>query len=210
MSKEENVINFYVLCNKLKNLIRTGWKYWDVQKDRIESVAEHIYGVQMLALAMKSEYEYDVDIMKVIIMLAVHELEEIYIGDIMVIDKSHDNKKEIGHMAVEKIVGELADKNMIKSLVFEFDERKTKEAIFAYQCDKFEADLQCMIYTNEGCIDYKKAIDKKLDDEKINLLLNSENSFLDAWLKYDQEKYQFDEHFKKVSNYILEKNKKEG
>jgi len=76
MSKEENVINYYVLCNKLKNTIRTGWLDWNVKRDRVESVAEHIYGVQMLALAMKSEYEYDIDIMKVIYMLAIHELGE--------------------------------------------------------------------------------------------------------------------------------------
>ena len=40
MSKEENVLNFYVLCNKLKNVIRTGWKNWNVGngKERIESV----------------------------------------------------------------------------------------------------------------------------------------------------------------------------
>ena len=62
MSKEQNVINYYVLCNKLKNVIRIGWKDWNVQRDRIESVAEHIYGVQMLAIAMHSEFEYDIDI----------------------------------------------------------------------------------------------------------------------------------------------------
>ena len=81
MSKEENVIRYYVLCNKLKNVIRTGWKDWHVDRERIESVAEHIFGVQMLAIAMNSEYEYNVDISKVIMMLAVHELEEILIGD---------------------------------------------------------------------------------------------------------------------------------
>ena len=37
MSKEENVINYYVLCNKLKNVIRTGWKDWNVQKERNDS-----------------------------------------------------------------------------------------------------------------------------------------------------------------------------
>ena len=36
----------------------------------------------MLAIAMKSEYQYDIDIEKVILMLAVHELEEIVIGDL--------------------------------------------------------------------------------------------------------------------------------
>jgi putative hydrolase of HD superfamily len=74
MKKEEKVINYYVLCNKLKNVIRTGWKDWSVQRERLESVAEHIFGVQMLAIAMKSEYNYNVDILKVIMMIAIHEL----------------------------------------------------------------------------------------------------------------------------------------
>lgn len=82
MSKEQNVINYYVLCNKLKNVIRTGWKDWNVHRDRIESVAEHIYGVQMLAIAMQSEFEYDIDIEKVIFMLAIHEIGETVIGDL--------------------------------------------------------------------------------------------------------------------------------
>ena len=62
MSKEKNVIEYYVLCNKLKNVIRKGWRDWNVSKERLESVAEHVYGVQMLAIAMYSEYNYDIDI----------------------------------------------------------------------------------------------------------------------------------------------------
>ena len=71
MKKEEKVINYYIICNRLKNVIRKGWKVWNVQRDRVESVAEHIFGVQMLAIAMKSEYQYDIDLLKVILMLAV-------------------------------------------------------------------------------------------------------------------------------------------
>ena len=63
--KEKNVLQFYVLCNRLKNLIRSGWIDWNVQRDRIESVAEHIYGTQMLAIAMYSEFNYDLDLSKV-------------------------------------------------------------------------------------------------------------------------------------------------
>ena len=47
----ESVVKYYVLCNRLKDVIRTGWKDWNVTKDRVESVAEHIFGVQMLAIA---------------------------------------------------------------------------------------------------------------------------------------------------------------
>ena len=59
MSKEENIIKYYVICNKLKNVIRTGWLDWHVEAERLESVAEHIYGAQMLAIAIKSEYQED-------------------------------------------------------------------------------------------------------------------------------------------------------
>ena len=94
MKKEEKVINYYIICNRLKNVIRKGWKVWNVQRDRVESVAEHIFGVQMLAIAMKSEYEYDIDIMKVIFMLAVHELGEIVIGDKTMFEISKEKKEK--------------------------------------------------------------------------------------------------------------------
>ena len=75
-----SVVNFYVFCTKLKNLVRKGYKTWKVKRERVESVAEHIFGVQMFAIAMWSQYGYDVNIYKVIMMLAVHELEEIIMG----------------------------------------------------------------------------------------------------------------------------------
>ena len=45
MSKEENVVKYYAICNRLKNVIRKGWKLWNVQRDRLESVAEHIFSI---------------------------------------------------------------------------------------------------------------------------------------------------------------------
>ena len=102
--KEERVINYYVLCNKLKDVIRTGWKDWKVNRERIESVAEHIFGVQMLAIAIKSEYQYDVDIMKVIFMLAIHELGETVIGDLTQFQISKEEKEIIEHKAVHNIL----------------------------------------------------------------------------------------------------------
>ena len=33
--REEKVIKYYVLCNKLKDVIRTGWKNWNIKRERI-------------------------------------------------------------------------------------------------------------------------------------------------------------------------------
>jgi len=198
----ESVIRYYVLCNKLKDVIRTGWKDWNVKRHRLESVAEHIFGVQMLAIAMKSEFKYDINIEKVIMMLAVHELEEIYIGDLTLFQISKEEKDKIGHEAVEKVLNGILDKNEIRTLIHEFDERKTSEAIFAYQCDKLECDLQCKLYDEEECVDLNMQSDNKtFNNPLVQELLSKEDSWSSMWLSFGQRKYNYDDNFISVSNY---------
>lgn len=202
--KEKNVINFYVACNKLKNVIRKGWKDWNVEKDRLESVAEHIYGVQMLAIAMYSEYQYDIDIEKVIIMLSIHELEEITIGDLTLFDIDPKEKEKIGHEAVMKILGNLIQKEKLLNLIFEFDERKTKEAKFAFFCDKLEADLQSKIYDEENCVDLTHQKNNEImNNPQVKSLLEEGKSFGQMWMEFGQNRYGYDENFKKLSDYAI-------
>lgn len=205
--KEERVINYYVLCNKLKDVIRTGWKDWKVNRERIESVAEHIFGVQMLAIAIKSEYQYDVDIMKVIFMLAIHELGETVIGDLTQFQISKEEKEIIEHKAVHNILGGLLDGNIIEELFLEFDEHKTKEAIFAYQCDKLECDLQCKLYDEEGCVDLLNQEDNAtFNNPMVQELLKNGRTWSEMWLLFGQNKYPYDDNFMAISNYAM-KNK---
>lgn len=204
MSKEENVIKYYVMCNKLKNVIRTGWKNWNVERERVESVAEHIFGVQMLAIAMKSEYEYDIDIMKVVFMLAVHELGEIVIGDLTMFEISKEEKAKREKEAVHKILCGLLDGKEIENLFTEFDSHSTKEAMFAYQCDKLECDLQSKIYDEEGCVDLnKQESNDLLENELVKKLLSEEKSWSGMWLRFGQTVYPYDDNFKDVSKYAL-------
>jgi len=95
-----------MLTNNLKEEIRQGWVYWNIDKHRLESIAEHAYGVSMLAIAIDSEYDFDINIERVIKMLVLHELEEIIIGDMTPIDDVCDQEKlEKGRLAVSKILG---------------------------------------------------------------------------------------------------------
>ena len=204
MSKEQNVINYYVICNKLKNVIRTGWKKWNVQRERIESVAEHIFGVQMLAIAMKSEYQYDVDIMKVILMLAIHEIGETVIGDLTQFQISKEEKEKLEHEAVHKILDDLLDGNQIEQLFLEFDLHHTKESMFAYQCDKLECDLQSKLYDEEGCVDLNNQEgNATMENARVQELLKTGASWSTMWLQFGQQVYPYDDNFKAVSNYAI-------
>lgn len=209
-NKEENVLNFYILCNKLKNVIRTGWKDWNVKAERLESVAEHIYGVQILAIAMKSEYNYDIDIMKVIYMLAIHELGETIIGDLTQFQISKEEKQLIEHKAVHEILENLIDKNQIEQIYLEFEEQKTKEAIFAYLCDKLECDIQCKLYDLENYVDLNQQENNKTaNNDLVQKLLSENETWSDMWLEFGQLKYPYDENFIKVSNYVKKYKKTE-
>lgn len=204
MSKEENVIKYYVLCNKLKNVIRTGWTCWNVKRDRLESIAEHVYGTQMLAIAMNSEYNYDIDICKVIFMLAIHEIGETVIGDLTQFQISKEEKERIEHEAVHKIFAGLLDGDTLENLFLEFDNGSSREAKFAYMCDKLECDLQCRLYDEEECVDLnKQGGNITLNNTLVKELLDNGCSWSEMWLKFGQAIYPYDYNFRSVSNYAL-------
>lgn len=202
MRREQSVVEFYVLCNRLKNVVRTGWKTWNVSRDRLESVAEHVYGVQMLAISMWSEYSYDLDMQKVLTMLAVHELEETIIGDLTLFQIDEKSKLEMGHNAVKQILGNMIQGDRLEALIHEFDEKKTPEARFAFQCDKLECDLQCRIYDEEHCVNLNNQPNNNaIEHTSIRSLLDSGMSWSEMWLVFSQGKYDYDENFKAVSDY---------
>lgn len=203
--KIENSLKFYLLCNKLKDLIRTGWKVWNVRRDRIESVAEHIYGVQMLAIAIYKEFEYELDIEKVIYMLALHELEEIQIGDLTWNDITASEKLKKGAEAVHIILSGLLNSNDIEDLLTEYNERTTKEALFAHHCDKLECDVQAKLYDEEKCVDLNQQDGNELLTNKlVTEKLENEDSWSNAWIEFDRHYYVDDQNFIDIINYLKE------
>ncbi len=205
--KEKNVLEFYVLCNRLKNLIRSGWIDWNIQKERLESVAEHIYSTQMLAIAMYSEFDYDLDLAKVIKMLAIHELEETIIGDFTPYQLEPKKKIELGHKAILKALEPLSDGKHWIDLIMEFDARKTKEALFAYQCDKLECDLQAKLYDENNHVDLNdQKSNKAIENENVKHLLEKGYSFSQMWIKNDLNIINFDENFRKVNEFAFNNN----
>ncbi len=198
----ENVLKYYVLCNKLKTTIRSGWKVWQVNKERVESVAEHIYSVQQLAIAMYSQYNYDIDLEKVILMLAIHETEETLIGDLTPYDSTEEEKQKLGHQAILKALEPLNIKDRLVDLILEFDARESKEALFAYYCDKLECDLQCKMYDEEQCVNIHDPENQRIkDNPELVRLVAQGNSWSGLWINNDLEKIGFDENFAEVDKY---------
>lgn len=198
-------INYYKLCTKLKDTIRTGPVVWNAKRKRIESVAEHIYGVQMLALAIYYQFGYKLDIMKVIYMIAIHELEEIKIGDLAFFETTNEEKLVKGKEATDYILKDFLGKDEISSLLDEYNERKTEEAVFAYHCDKLECDIQMKLYDQEGCFDLNNQPNNPIINNKdVRKVLDTETSISNAWIEFDRNKFKDDNNFIEIINYLKE------
>ena len=206
--KLKNSMRFYMLATQLKYKIRSGWdkSHWNVSKERVESIAEHVYGTCILALSIDSEFKTDLDINKVIKMLVLHELGEVIIGDITPFDNiTPEEKMKKEHEATREVIGDLVNQEEFLSLLFEFDEKKTKEAIFAHHCDKLEADIQAKVYQDMGC-------QHPLDEQENNVVFKSNKvqqmvkdgaqTAFDIWYEWDKSLYYDDEDFARLLDYV--------
>ena len=201
----EVAIRYYKLCTKLKDTIRTGPVAWNAKRERIESVAEHIYGVQMLAISIYYQFGYKLDIMKVIYMLAVHELEEIEIGDLAFFETTREEKLVKGKKATNYILKDFLGNDAISVLLDEYNERKTEEAKFAYHCDKLECDIQMKLYDQEGCFDLNNQPNNPIiNNPSVRKVLDSEKSISNAWIEFDRSKYEDDKNFIDIIEYLKE------
>lgn len=162
--KIQNLLKFYLLATTLKEKVRSGWQVWNITKERAESVADHIYGTCILAIAIDSEFDLQINLSKVLFMLVLHELEEVQIGDLTPFDKqTKEERRKMGRVAVKEVLESLSKKEKYSEVIEEFEQMQTKESLFAKMCDKLEADIQAKRYTEEGVID--------ANDERNTLLL---------------------------------------
>lgn len=205
--KIKDIMSFYALCSKLKDTIRKGPLTWNANRKRIESVAEHIYGVQMLAISIYYQFNYKLDLNKVIYMLAIHELEEIEIGDLAFYETTKEDKLEKGKKATDFLLKDLLGKEEISNLLDEYNEKKTDEAIFAYHCDKLECDVQMKLYDQEGCFDLSNQPNNPIIGlPSVKKVLDSENSISNAWIEFDRSKFEDDPVFIEIINWLKDNN----
>lgn len=210
MSDISNIIEFYKITTTLKDTIRTGWKYWNVKKERLESIAEHVYGTCMLAIAIWSESAPDIDICKVMMMLALHETEETIIGDMTPYDEGYDKKYIKGHEAVAKVFENMAQRDRCVALIEEFDEKATPEALFAYKIDKLECDFQAKRYDDLGQTSLDNAEDIiKFSPSIQNLKNNGAERTSDFFILTDKRHYRLglndgeEDIFTRLADYLL-------
>lgn len=204
-NKAKRIIDFYLYVNKLKYKIRTGFVEIGITKERLESVAEHIYGCLMLSIAVDSEYNLNIDMYKVLKMLTIHELDEVLKPDFTLRSGiTKEEKIKIGVESVNIVASTLSSGDELISLVNEFNEGKTKEAKFCYLIDKMECDMQAKVYDLDGNFLIEKAKeDLVYYGSSAKKIEKNAKTASDYWILYDKPKFKNDKIFKLLCDELL-------
>lgn len=110
-----------------------------------ESVAEHIYGIHVLAqyFLPLEDAENEMDVVKVMQMITWHDIDELETGDMLgqfKTDADRARGNAVIPIAISKLPGSL--QHSVETLMQEFIEQKTREATFVKAADKIEAAFE--------------------------------------------------------------------
>ena len=136
--KIQKEIDFIVAIDALKNVQR---RNYNADDSRRENTAEHSWQIIILAqiLFPYAKNRADIDLLRVIRMLSIHDLVEIEAGDTFLFDEAAMvGKFEREKISAQNIFGILDEpiRSEFFNLWLEFEEEKTPDAIFACAIDR--------------------------------------------------------------------------
>lgn len=106
-----------------------------------ENDAEHAWHMAIMTLLLNEYSNSEIDVLKTISMLLIHDLVEVYAGDTYAYDEEgKKTQAEREAKAADKLYGMLPEdqEKYLKSLWLEFEAQETPEAKFARTMDCFQ------------------------------------------------------------------------
>ena len=135
-------LQFIVEIDKLKNILRQNLI---TDASRRENSAEHSWHLAMMAIVLAEYAPPEVDLLRVIKMLLVHDLVEIDAGDTFCYDAQGNEDKNLRELqAADRLFGLLPPEQSpeIRAIWDEFEAQQTTEAQFATVLDRLQPFLQ--------------------------------------------------------------------
>ena len=137
----EQQIRFIIEADKVKNIFRQTYL---ADANRKENDAEHSWHLALSAVLLKEHMKEDVDLLKVIIMVLIHDLVEIDAGDTYAYDPEGAKTKRARELkAADRIFGILPEDqgSYFRKLWDEFEKYESADAKFAHLLDNFQPFL---------------------------------------------------------------------
>ena len=142
IEKINQQISFIKEIDKIKYIQRKTRLF---NSDRHENDAEHSWHLAMMALVLVEHANVEVDMLKVLKMVLIHDIVEIDAGDTFLFDTTKSHKNTENELAAAKRIFGMLPKEQAEEFIAiweEFEEGETNEAKFAKSMDHLEPMLQ--------------------------------------------------------------------
>jgi len=161
-----------------------------------ESVAEHVYGVLILAkyFLPLEDPEQKMDWKKIFDIILFHDVVEIETGDTLFHKKNPDHSQR-EDVAIEKVKENVPEsmQNAIRELFLDYKNKKSPEAQFAFAVDKLEPLLE--LFDEVNIKSYKRLkVTKEVSRKPKDVAVKDYpvmKKFLDVWMEYFASKDAF-------------------
>lgn len=152
-----NMLAFTQLVRLLKTQPRTGWVDRGISLEKTESIADHMYRMSIIAMALPAE---SVNIDKCVKIALVHDIAESLVGDITPfggVTKEEKHRREFE--TIEYLVDLIRPYNErfaheMKELWLDYEEIRCLEARYVKDIDKLEMIQQAWEYEQDYGLKY--------------------------------------------------------
>ncbi len=138
MNRLDQQMKFILEADKLKQVFRQSYLS---DESRKENDAEHSWHLAVMAYLLQEYADEPVDLSRVMIMVLMHDMVEIYAGDTYAYDtENQSTQRAREEEAAERLYSLLPkdQKETLLAIFREFEEAKTPEARFANTLDNLE------------------------------------------------------------------------
>jgi putative hydrolase of HD superfamily len=131
----------------LKKVLRKGWTRHPIPAAQVESVADHSYGVGLLAWLLCPP---ELDRSKILELALLHDLAEVVTGDLTPADAVPDEvKRQAEREALEALLEGFAAAPRAGALLREYQQASSPEARWVKAIDKLDMSLQSLAYERD-------------------------------------------------------------
>ena len=176
MNRFYQILTFLNEIEKLKEIFRQNNP---IGIDRRENSAEHSWQVAIMAILLQEYSKEDIDILKVVKMLLIHDIVEIDAGDTILYDEKARKAKEEEELKAANRIFSLLPPPLDAELLeiwIEFEERKSNEAIYAYSMDRLMPVVQNFVNKPTTWEEHDISLEQVL-----SLNQSIENGVTDLW-----------------------------
>lgn len=189
MKKLQEQIKFLMEIDKVKGILRQSVILGDV--NRRENDAEHSWHMALCALTLKEYVEFEnIDIEKVLKMILLHDIVEIYSDDTPAFsDYNKEEKFQKELLAAKKIFGILPEEQYMEffKLWLEFENMETEDAKFANVFDRFQGFIQNL--SSDGHTWKKWKVTKEMVLKRLDPLIKYAPRIFEDFIQPEIEKY---------------------